>query len=172
MQSTQKPGLKTKLVKSFQSDKSKLVTSKGVDEVAPVNTIGNNLSNSSQMLSNLLQSGGLSSTQHTSATSSLINMQSSALNSASNSSMSHSNLAGAVTPSDNLLKHILTGSLSAKTEKMDTKPDGPVKVAEPVAIPKVKPVLPDGLPEALVSKITMLELVCMYMCVMILNSVC
>ena len=118
------------------------------------------------MLSNLLQSGGLSTTQHTSATSSLINMQSSALYSASNSSMAHSNLTSAVTPSDILLKHILTGSLSAKSEKMDTKPDGPIKIAETVVVPKVKPVLPDGLPEALVSKITLLELVCtVYMCV-------
>jgi len=162
LQGAQKPSLKSKLAKPLQLEKSKLVTCKGADEVAPVNTIGDNVSNSSQMLSNLLQSGGLPTTQHTSATSSLINMQSPALNSASNSSMAHSS---AVTPSDILLKHILTGSLSAKSEKMDTKPNGPVKT-ETVVVPKVKPVLPDGLPEALVSKITLLELVCtMYMCV-------
>jgi len=169
LQGAQKPSLKTKLVKPVQLEKSKLVTSKGADEVAPVNTIGDNLSSSSQMLSNLLQSGGAPLTQHTSSTPSLITMHSSAIDSASNSSMTNS---GAVTPSDSLLKHILTGSLSAKAEKMDTKPDGPAKMAEPVVVPKVKPVLPDGLPEALVSKITLLELVCVCACVLVHVYMC
>jgi len=111
------------------------------------------------MLSTLLQSGGLSSTQHTSATTSVLTLQSSGPSSVSNSPMTHSDLSSSVAPSDTLLKHILTGSLSAKTEKMDASPNGPVKPAEPVVVLKVKPVLPDGLPEALVSKITLLELV-------------
>jgi len=153
--------LKTKVVrKSLPLEKSQLLHAKTSDGVVPGNKIGNNISNSTQILSSLLHSGTLDQPVEAS------NMQASLLTSASDSEINNSTLMTSVTPSDNLLQHILTGSLTAKTEKLGVKPSttptGNVKLSESGGIvvpPKVKPVLPDGIPELLLSKITLLEMV-------------
>ena len=156
--------LKTK-VRKLPLEKSQLLHAKMSEGLPPVNNIGNNITNSSEIISSLLQGGSL---DQSITTSSLSNLQTSLLTSASNSEMSNSTLMSGVTPSDNLLKSILSGSLSAKTEKLGVKSSSPTgkvnnkPASESAALPKVKPVLPDDLPESLLSKITLLEMVCMY----------
>ena len=156
--------LKTKVVRKLPLEKSQLVHTKMAEGLTPVNKIGSNISNSTQILSSLLQGGSL---DQPATTSNSVNLQAMLLESASNSATCNSTSASGVTPSDNLLQHILTGSLTAKAEKFGTKSSqtGSVnnKPGEPaVVVPKMKPVLPDGLPESLLSKITLLEMVCMY----------
>ena len=157
--------LKAKVVRKIPLEKSQLVHTKMAEGLTPVNKIGSNINNSTQILSSLLQGGSLDQPVTTSGSP---NSQASLLASASNSATNDSTLASGVTPSDNLLQHILTGSLTAKAEKLGTKssPPGNVnnKSSESVAIvvPKAKPVLPDGIPLSLLSKITLLEMVCMY----------
>ena len=154
--------LKTKVVrKPLPLEKSQLLQK--TVAVAPVSKIGSNINNGSQMISSLLQSS--STLDQSVATSSLSNLQTaSLLASTSNSEKSNSTLMSGVIPSDNLLQHILTGSLTAKAvTKPSVSPTGNAKPGEPMVIaPKVKPVLPDGLPELLLSKITLLEMVCTY----------
>ena len=158
--------LKTK-VRKLPLEKSQLLHAKMSEGLPPVNNIGNNITNSSEIISSLLQGGSL---DQSITTSSLSNLQTSLLTSASNSEMSNSTLMGGVTPSDNLLKSILSGSLSAKTEKLGVKSSSPTgkvnnkPASESAALPKVKPVLPDDLPESLLSKITLLEMVCIVVC--------
>lgn len=161
--------LKTKVVRKLPLEKSQLLHTKSAEGLTPVNKIGSNINNSTQILSSLLQSG---SPDQPVTTSSLSVLQASLLTSTSNSETS------GVTPSDNLLQHILTGSLTAKTEKLgvktSTSPTGNVnnKPGEStVVVPKVKPVLPDGIPETLLSKITLLEMVCIVIVHMYANYV-
>ena len=164
--------LKTK-VRKLPLEKSQLLHAKVSEGLTPVNKIGSNINSSSEIISSLLQSGSLDQSV---TTSSLSNLQTSLLASTSNAETSNSTLIGGVTPSDNLLQHILSGSLSAKTEKLGTKssPTGKVNnkpASESATLPKVKPTLPDGIPESLLSKITLLEMVqyvitmyCKYVC--------
>lgn len=150
--------LKTK-VRKLPLEKSQLLHARTAEGLTPVNKIGSNINNSSEIISSLLQTGSLDQSV---TTSSLSKLPTGLLPSASNTEMSNSTSISAVTPSDNLLQHILTGSLTAKTEKLGVKSSGGSvnnKPGEPVAVvPKVKPVLPDGIPESLLSKITLLEM--------------
>lgn len=155
--------LKTKVVRKIPLEKSQLVHTKMAEGLTPVNKIGSNISNSTQILSSLLQGGSL---DQPGTTSNSANSQTLLLESVSNSAMGNSTTASGVTPSDNLLQHILTGSLTATAEKLGTKSpqkgsvnDKPGESAV-VVTPKVKPALPDGIPESLLSKITLLEMVC------------
>ena len=164
--------LKTKVVRKIPLEKSQLVHTKMAEGLTPVNKIGSNINSSTQILSSLLQVGSLDQPDTTSSSS---NLQTPVLANASNSATSNSTLTGGVSPSDNLLQHILTGSLTAKTEKLGTKssPTGnnPGESVV-VVVPKVKPVLPDGLPESLLSKITLLEMVCMYVFIVQIYNYC
>ena len=154
--------LKTK-VRKLPLEKSQLLHARTAEGLTPVSKIGSNISSSSEIISSLLQTGSLDQSV---TTSSLSKLPTGLLPSASNTEMSNSTSMSTVTPSDNLLQHILTGSLTAKTEKLGVKSSGGSvndKPGEPVAVvPKVKPVLPDGIPESLLSKITLLEMVRMY----------
>ena len=151
--------LKVKVVRKIPIEKSQLVHTKMAEGLTPVNKIGSNISNSTQILSSLLQGSSLDKPVTASQTPLFTN--------ASNSEMSSSTN---VSPSENLLNHILTGSLAAKTEMSGQKSSSTGNINNKpgesvVAIPKVKPLLPDGLPESLLSKITLLEMVCMCVCV-------
>ena len=166
--------LKVKVVRKIPIEKSQLIHAKMAEGLTPVNKIGSNISNSTQILSSLLQSGSL---DRPVTTSSLSNSQTPLLTNASNSEMSSTTSVTSVSPSENLLNHILTGSLTAKSENMGQKSSSAGNVNNKpgesmvVTVPKVKPLLPDGLPESLLSKITLLEMVCT-LCVYACSYVC